>query len=313
MTEGYVLIATNDHHYLEMAVSAACSLRSNDDRPIALMIAGGMSVPKCYFGLFDHIVGFDPGPPYDGDFVRRFVLDSYTPFDRALHVDADCFLIRRDIDRFWSAFGGQQFGVMAQLQTSGKCYRDQIDVDAIVRNGIAPGVYVANWGVFFYDATDKNPIMAAAQKLIEQHESGVTPVRLSYRSRPGQWSDEPFWGIALAQSGVYVMQPNYQDALQITSPNTSEHEFDYARNTFSVTKGGIRGATGQFYHFAALNPLEAYLKATVYYRRMADLPLPAIQTAKDGMISPDNWRHCISEICPRLYDGKRVSFRFVTA
>ena len=310
--EGYVLIAANQQHYLEMAVSAACSLKFNDNRPVALLVSGGLSVPKQYFGVFDQIVAFDPPQPYDGMFIRRFMLDTYSPFNKCMHVDADCLLIGNNIEKFWTLFAGRPFGVMAQFQSTGKCYNGGIDVDEIVASGLSDGLYVTNWGVFYFEARSDNPVLAKGRELLEGHIAGNLPAPATYFSRPGQYSDEPLWGLALALTGEKMPAHNYSGLLQLTSPNTRNHRFDFAGRNFSVDKGGAINATGEFYHFAAMNPLSGYLAGTVFYREEMDIPLPALTSARDEVITPSVWKSSISDVVDRLTMDGKVEFKFAT-
>ncbi|MHA7898277.1 MAG: hypothetical protein ACX94B_00325 [Henriciella sp.] len=312
-SEGYILIAANKQHYLELAVSAACSIRLNDHRPIALLISGGLSVPRIYHNLFDHIVAFDPSAPYDGMFVRRFVLENYSPFERCMHVDADCLLIGDDIERFWTLFKDRPFGVMAQLHKSGKCYRDTLDVDEVVRAGIAPGVFVTNWGVFYYQNTGDNIVMRNGRNLLETMLEDEKSLRTSYFSRPGQLSDEPLWGIGLAQTDIPVSAHDYGALLQLTSPNTSEHHFDFAGRKFHAKKGGFPRATGEIYHFAFMHPLDGYLAGTKFYREEQSVPLPAILTESGDEILPEEWRIDIPSVVPRMLNKGRPSFQFANS
>lgn len=312
-SEGYILIAANKHHYLELAVSAACSLKYNDDRPVALMISGGLSVPKCYSSLFDHIVAFDPGPPYDGMFVRRFVLEQYSPFARCMHIDADCLLIGDNIDRFWNLFSDRPFGVMANLKTSGKCYRDTLDIDEVVQAGLAPGVYITNWGVFYYENTGNNIVLQKGRELLEMMLNDDEAFKTSYFSRPGQLSDEPLWGIGLAQTEIDVPEHNYGALLQLTSPNTSKHQFDFAGRKFHARKGGIPKATGEIYHFAAMNPLDGYLDGTRFYREQFEVPLPGIVTDAGVTLAPGDWAKDVQGAAAQMMDGTRPAFEFALA
>jgi len=308
--EGYILIAANEHHYLEMAVSAACSLKTNDSRPVALLISGGISVPKHYSGLFDHIVAFDPPPPYDGMFVRRFVLERYSPYKRCMHIDADCMLIGGNINKFWDMFAGRPFGVMAQYQSAGSCYNNGINVDEIVESGLSDGIYVTNWGVFYYEASSDNPVLAKGRELLEGHIAGTMPAPTTYFSRPGQYSDEPLWGLSLALTGEEMPRHDYQGLLQCTSPNTRNHNFDFDGQKFTVDKGGTLGATGEIYHFAAMHPLDGYLHAIAHYRDKQAIALPALIAADSTMIKADNWRFNTAEVTPRLFKEAKPYFKF---
>lgn len=242
--------------------------------------------------------------------MRRFSLEKYTPFAKAMHIDADCLLIGNNINKFWELFHELPFGVMANLQTTGKCYRDQIDVDAIREHEIAQGVYITNWGVFSFDNSGNNSVMARARDLLELQVSGRTKTALSYFSRAGEYSDEPFWGIALAQLEIKLPELDYGDLLQLTSPNTSEHIFDYERGYFSAKKGGISNATGQIFHFAAMNPLDHYLNGIKFYRESLNIPLPAIVCADGTELAPADWSQNVSTASQKMKRDGKSMFKF---
>lgn len=273
---GYVLLADNDQNYVEMAVSLACSLRCNDNKPIALLKGPNLEVPDVYQGIFDFVIDFDPPKPFDGIFTRRFILDEYSPFENSFHVDVDCLLIKPTISQFWSRFSGMPFGCMANMVMNGKVYSEQIDVASIINLNIANGVYQNNWGVFYFEkCNNQNPVMSRSRCLLEMELSGKLPINLSYYSRPGELSDEPFWGIAISQLGIELPKFEYMNMLQVTSPNTSSYNFTYAENNFTVLKSNILHS-GCFFHYCSLNPVYEYLIGIIHYRNALNIPLPSL-------------------------------------
>ncbi len=292
--EGYVLIAANSEHYLELAVNAACSLRKYDNRPTALMISGGLQVPSRYLHLFDCVVAFDPHGLFGGNFTRRFVLDAYTPFRRSMHVDADCLLLSRSVDQAWAQFRGLPVGTVAHTVKEGIFFNNAIDVGALVNAGICDQFALTNWGVFYFEVEEglENCVMAEARQLLEAEAQGRSLHRYTYLSQPGQYSDEPIWGLALPRAGISALEPDYACLLQATSPNSSAHVFDFEAPRFSMTKGSRSGVSGYFFHFCGLRPLAEYLQGVRYFRRAMDVPMPVI-TEGTAMIHADDWQAAI--------------------
>lgn len=289
--QGYVVIAANRAHYLELAVTAACSLKINDNRPVALLISGGLRIPKDYFSVFDWIIAFDPEPPFDGMFIRRFMLDSYTPFERSMHVDADCLLIGSDISRYWALFDGSPVGAMASLVKQGAHFNGAIDVGRLIDEGIAEEFYLGNWGVFYFEGGRANPVLEEGRSIFKRHLNGEFKAPVTYFSKPGQFSDEPIWGIALPRAGVKAVKPDYSNLLQGTSPNSQDHVFDFENKKFVMKKNGIPGVSGQFFHFCALSPLDPYLRGLIYFRRRMGVPLPDIKTSDGVIVSSATWEN----------------------
>jgi hypothetical protein len=310
--EGYILLALGPQHYIELAVTCACSLRYSDQRPIALLVSPGMVVPQMYRHLFEYIIPFEPEPPYGGMFTCRFILDRISPFERCMHIDVDCLLIADGIDSFWSRFSGMPFGVLANKVTSGKLYRDQIDVDALREAGIADGIYTTNWGVFYYETTENNAVFQEVRSLLQWQMSGLAPLPLSYYSRPSQLSDEPFWAIALSRLGLTVPPLNSEKMLQVTSPLTTEHIFDFGGRSFSVKKAG-RHSSGVIYHFAAMHPLTSYLQGTHFYRNAAGVPLPSISLTGASEAASTQWTTNFAEMARTLSAPMSPAYRFASA
>lgn len=288
--EGYVIVAANSEHYLELAVNAACSLKTLDNRPVALLISGGLLVPRDYLGIFDYIVSFDPLGVYGGNFTRRFVLDRYTPFSRSIHVDADCFLVSRKIDRMWERFRGLPVGTMAHVIDSGIHFNGGVDVGALVEAGVCTKFPMTNWGVFYFEADEAaaNPVMQEARALLEAHIAGNTPAAYTYFSQPGQYSDEPIWGLALARVGIEPLRPDYSELLQATSPNSSDHKIDYEEATISMRKGGLNDVSGHFFHFCGISPFQIYLEGVLHFRGKMGISPPVLTTREGRVLFPED-------------------------
>jgi hypothetical protein len=201
------------------------------------------------------------------------------------------------------------FGVLANKVVSGKLYRDQIDVDALRKAGVADGIYTTNWGVFYYEAGEDNAVFQEVRSLLQMQLAGRTPVALSYYSRPGQLSDEPFWAIALSRLGLTVLPLNPDFGLQVTSPLTTDHKFDYESRLFSVKKAG-RLSTGQLYHFAAMHPLAAYLAGVSFYRNVARIPLPTLHSGSGSTYDMTTWSHDWNALSRVLAPAGSPAFRF---
>ena len=156
-------------------------------------------------------------------------------------------------------------------------------------------------------------VLKKGRDLLEMMLNDDEAIKTSYFSRPGQLSDEPLWGIGLAQTDVDVPEHNYGALLQLTSPNTTNHQFDFAGRKFHARKGGIPKAKGEIYHFAAMNPLDGYLDGTRFYREQFDIPLPNLVSDSGTVLTPEQWMRDVKGAAADMMTDTRPTFQFALA
>lgn len=99
--EGYLLLATGSAKYFETARNLAASLRIRDGtRPICLVHDGNVWLDAAGARHLDASAVLTDDPPYPG-FMNKTYLFPTSPYRRAMFLDADCLLLKRDIDVYW--------------------------------------------------------------------------------------------------------------------------------------------------------------------------------------------------------------------
>lgn len=270
-TKGYVLIAGYHQHYVEMAVNAACSLKENDNKKIALLKFGGVHVPETYNSIFDYIIDFEPNESNIQAFTRSFYLDKYTPFTENIYVDSDSYLITPIAEKLWDMCAGRDFLNMADTVTEGMHFRNNISAEKIISIGLCKSLRITNIGVFYFRVRNSiNTTMDECRRIFNEYQNQLLDIPLSYYAKPGQLSDEPIWAIAMANTNSTIPF-NYSQLIQATTPNTRDLKFDFHSKKFSLTKGGLKNVTGFFCHFCGLQPLEIYLKGMIHFRETQKL------------------------------------------
>ena len=101
MPEGYLLLATGLSKYLSMARNLAASIRVMDGtRRICLVHDENARLEPADARLFDDLAVLTDDPRYPG-FMKKIQLFPMSPYCRTMFVDADCLLVKRDINKYW--------------------------------------------------------------------------------------------------------------------------------------------------------------------------------------------------------------------
>lgn len=149
MLEGYLLLATGSSKYLDMARNLAASIRVMDGtRRICLVHDKDARLDPADTQLFDNHAILENDPRYPG-FMKKIQLFSLSPYDRAMFVDADCLLVKRDIDKYWDTARPYPFAITGSRRTSGEW--KGADIAQLLRQENAPYLVQMNSGVFCFD------------------------------------------------------------------------------------------------------------------------------------------------------------------
>jgi hypothetical protein len=265
--QGYVTLATGSRFYVEQAVNLALSLKLNDPgRPRCLITDRAESLSEAYRALFDEVLEIDDRRGFFGC-LNKLRVQALSPFDETMYIDADCIVVKPDMDRHWMRLGGCAFGISGEKKTSGKWYGFEI-ADVVSTLGV-DYVGVMNSGVFcFRSGADSAIFFDTALRLVESHGEllGAT------HRHELQLADEPFLGAAL---GLHQIEPvDYrpeEGSVMVTTYRTSGTAFDPFHGRSMMTKNSDFAVLGRFWprrrvqhspsivHFVKLKPRAAYL------------------------------------------------------
>jgi hypothetical protein len=276
--QGYLTIALGFDRYVEMAINLASSLRHFDKtRPICLVHDGKVNIPEEAKTLFTHFAELDTRDDYVGC-MNKIRLDEVSPFEETMYIDADCLLVKDDIDRHWKTLGRNYFGMTGEKRYSGRW--NNLHIDSVRRRFSIPHVVQMNSGVFYFRrSAESSRFFARLRTLYRDHRDELSNI---HQGRRNQYADEPFFGVAMAEFGIEPLQSDPgQGSLMVTTWRARNCGFQpdvqYSRiDKPSAYWLGIPLLPRQWVrhsptiaHFISLKPRPVYDKAVEYFRSHA--------------------------------------------
>ena len=120
MDEGYIVLAPGAAPYIEMATNLAASLRVMDPRRgVCLVHDEGAELPAEARLLFTDFAPLPADPLYP-PLMNKLRLYNLSPYARTMYVDADCLLVKRDVDLQWERASSRPFSITGDKATAGK-------------------------------------------------------------------------------------------------------------------------------------------------------------------------------------------------
>lgn len=280
MKQGYITLATGSRQYLEMAINLVLSLKYNDpNRKICIVIDEGNSLPEEYKHVVDHVAYLTPREGFYGC-LNKLRIYELSPFEESMFVDADCILVKDDMDRHWTKFKTDGFNIAGDKITQGYWY--DFDIEEAIRAIEIPYMVKMNSGVFYFSRGAKaNEFFATTHSLVSQYKNLLG----SFHRNRLQLADEPFIGAAL---GVHRINPiGYlpsEGSIMITTMNASQVNFDPIARISNILKHDDFMILGRFLprkkvkhspsfaHFVKLKPHTNYQACADSLRRKFQLP-----------------------------------------
>lgn len=280
MNQGYITLATGPRQYLEMAINLLLSLKHNDPkREVCLVIDEGSKLPPEYEKLVDHVAYLSPKNGFHGC-LNKLRVHELSPFDETMFVDADCLLVKSDMDRHWQKFKSNGFNIAGGKLTSGHWYDFNIQ-DVIIALGI-PYMVKMNSGVFYFrKGASSDQFFNTTHQLVSEHQKMLG----TYHRNKLQLADEPFIGAAM---GVLHIDPiSYtpsEGSIMITTVNSSKAQFSALKRESSILKHDDFRIAGRFWpakkvkhspsfaHFVKLKPHSEYQRNADELRNAHNLP-----------------------------------------
>ena len=254
-SQGYQIIATGAERYLTMASACAASLRLFDGtRPIQLVTDRTVEAlaDHPYRGLFDDITRIADGAGV-GPIIKLSAYD-HAIYDETMFVDADCLLLKRDIDRYWSVLSADYEMTLPGLwQSEGPWYG--MDVAEMCKlAGIDRLVQMNSGTIFFKRGAVAGRLFDTARALYDRlgnftgHVHGGTGA-----------PDEPYLALAM---GVLGLQPHPMRDAQCNTwmtatMNSLEVHVDAESGQPALVKRH-RTLSPSLCHFTNLFPRDAY-------------------------------------------------------
>lgn len=191
-------MAYGPRKFFEMAVNLALSIKLNDPaRPITLLYKDKSELPEGAAQHFDHCAPFENLERYPGVTIKIGIYEP-SPYEETLYVDADCLIVKRDMDRHWAKYGAEDFMISGDIERrdetkSGHAQKimNAVDIDYYIH---------MNAGVIFFRKSPR------AEKVFEDARNMLDarhPDLLDERVRRGDGlSDQTFFAAAMARNKV---------------------------------------------------------------------------------------------------------------
>lgn len=278
MTEGYLLLASGPARYAEMARNAAASLRVMDPaRRICLVHDQHFQPDGVDARLFDDFSLLPDHPFYPG-FMNKIRLHGTSPYSRTMFVDADCLLVKRDIDTHWDNAAARPFGITGRRQVRGEWKGSE--VSRLLAQEGAPYLVRMNSGVFCFDDTTASADFFAGLNDFYRRRHHALGVGL-HRGRPTQ-TDEIYIGLWM---GLCGMDSCVDNTARDRWMNSTWRAFDVAVDAEAGTSrirkptrsiagipnpvAGWETLSPSLVHFVGLKPRATYARLARHFMEVA--------------------------------------------
>lgn len=275
MTQGYLLLATGPEKYTEMARNAAASIRIMDGtRDVCLVHDEAHAERDGDDRLFQHkaCMPTDTLYPHVMNKIRLF---DYSPFQQTMFVDADCLLMKRDVQRWWNDCATEPVNFVGRKSTEGEW--KGIDVATIIKQESAPYLVQINSGTFCFDdsAASRDFFHGLNDYYRTRHEALLIT---SHRGVLDQ-TDELYIALWLGLNGLGASKHRYgHDSWSNSTWGSFGFRFNPARNVSRFYKPtrytmgipnpllGFEKLSPSFAHFVGLKPRTHYQRLAAYFR-----------------------------------------------
>ncbi len=260
MTEGYQLFATGKERYLELARNCARSLKHWDhSRPVQLVtdLRHCLQLPDTQ--LFDVVTSFSPREGYSGPLTKLQMLD-HASFDCTMFVDADCLLLKPDIDRWWrQGRAGPGVAIAGNRRGKGPWYGMAIE-EMCALAGVDTLVQMNSGAVYFQRGQVAEQFFGQAHQLYADLGNFT-----QHNHRLSGPPDEPYLALAMTRAGIAPVPVFAADgaAWMLSTVRSSAHALDAFDGQPRLTKD--RELSPSICHFVGLQPADLYQRLVAQF------------------------------------------------
>jgi hypothetical protein len=281
--EGYLILATGPAKYLDMARNLAASIRIMDGRrPICLVHDEAYRETEGDRRYFDHYAVLANDPVYPG-FMNKIRLFPTSPYSRTMFVDADCLMLKRDIEAYWAAARPMPFAITGGRRTRGEW--KGADVAQLLQQEGAPYLVQMNSGVFCFDNSPAAATFFAGLNDFYLRRKDHLGVGL-HRGKPAQ-TDEIYIGLWMGLNGLdscdardgensWMVSTWRAFGLRLDPVRGSAVMRKPKRSTFGIPNplGGWDRLSPTFVHFVGLKPVRQYQRLAAHFRNAVEAAAP---------------------------------------
>jgi hypothetical protein len=252
---GIVTLAYGHERFVEQARSLAHSLELHAPQLHRTLItdSDNPEIRRLFTEVISH------RPEYGSGVRQKLFLDQYSPYEETLFIDSDC-LVLGNLDTFWSAFAGQNFGVPGFRSLHKGSVDPYIDVDHVLETLHLTAIPKFNGGTYYFHRSPQtNQFFTTARNILDSwHTLGLREFR---RDGPG---DEAVYAIAMA---IHHIAPTSMGAVGMWTPVNHKGPLllDAIRGTCYFEKEGMK-LSPEVVHFPG-----EYVYSFAYARERAKL------------------------------------------
>lgn len=228
MSEGYLLIATGDASYAELANNAARSLRAADRKRGIAIVMDEATGPRINLDLFTRKIMLPNRLGKLRGTEIHLHMDRLSPFDRTFYVDTDCMVgsaVRLGLA--WRDFKHRPVVIHGEVRQSGDW---RVPIDAVMREFKIPHVVKNNGGIVYFDKSrESSNFFNTARRLFSRKPKSITIRHV----KGGGFANEPFWAVALALQKLPPVTTGYglnTSARRIAAFTVSAGEVELVRD-----------------------------------------------------------------------------------
>lgn len=252
---GVVTLAYGPRRFVEQARSLAHSLIMHAPRLPRTLVTDSKD-PKI-LKLFTEVVAYRP--EFGSGVRQKLYLDLYSPYEETLFIDSDC-LVLGNLESFWTAFAGQDFGVPGYRYQKKGDIDPYLDLDHVLDTLNVASLPKFNGGVYYFARTPQaTNFFNTARNLLDNASS----LRL-YEFRKNGPADEAVYSAAMAVHQIPLTSMGTGGMWTPCGYKGSLH-LDVAQGTCSFEKDGMM-VTPEVIHFPG-----EYVYAFPYARERAKL------------------------------------------
>ena len=226
-------MAYGPRKFFEMAVNLALSIKLNDPaRPITLLYKSHDELPDDIAKHFDQCIAFENPSEFPGVTIKLAIYKP-TPYDETFYIDADCYLMKRDMDRHWAKYGVQDFAISGDVVTSGSAYG--CDVEKMIAAAGVDYFIDMNCGIIFYRKGEKGETVFRDASAYMREGN---PDLIETRARRGDGlSDQPYFAAAMAKNNLKPVSYTAEEGtIMATTYRAADIQFDLATATSRLKK-----------------------------------------------------------------------------
>lgn len=277
--EGYVVLATGDMRYVELAANLAASIRVRDPkRCVCLVHDMDSALPDRLSRYFHHTATLTADRRYP-HVMNKFRLFDLSPYERTMYVDADCLLAKDDADHWWRVAASRPFSITGNKITGGEW--KGVDISALMKSEGINYVVKMNAGIYYFDRSAESETFW--RELNKFYLANIDRLNISYYRGERTQTDELYLGIWMAKLGmdtenvqnragaswmVSTWRALFVD-IDVSSGRSVIWKCDRFLWNVAVLPTKLVRLSPTFPHFIGLKPRRVYDRASHAFRRQA--------------------------------------------